>query len=51
MITLIFLNTLYGLTASLLIGGIFVGRDLWKDYIDTKAIWSAIDKMSEKKAT
>ncbi len=50
MITLIFLNTLYSLTASLLIGGCLVGKELWKEYKDTKAIWSAIDEISEKKS-
>ena len=41
---------MFGLIASLLIGGIFVGQDLWKNYIDTKAIWAAIDEISEKKS-
>jgi hypothetical protein len=40
-----------GLIASItLIGGIFAGKSLWKEYKDTQKIWAAIDEISGKKS-
>lgn len=42
---------MFGLIASIaLVSGVFVGESLWKEHIDTKTIWAAIDEISEKKS-
>ena len=40
-----------GLIASIaLVGGIFAGKSLWKEHVDSERIWAAIDEISEEKS-
>ena len=33
-----------------LIGGIFLGKSVLKEYVDSKRIWAAIDEISKEKS-